>query len=79
MLKKAILAAFIVIFASHSLADEIQLTEQAPTSYIVKKGDSLWTIAKKFKKVTVNQIKEWNNIWSGKSIQPGKKLKIFKS
>ena len=50
-----------------------------PTIYIVKKGDSLWTIAKKFKKVTVNQIKEWNNIWSGKSIQPRKKLKIFKS
>ena len=50
-----------------------------PTIYIVKKGDSLWTIAKKFKKVTVNQIKEWNNIWSGKTIQPGKKLKIFKS
>ena len=50
-----------------------------PTIYVVKKGDSLWTIAKKFKKVTVNQIKEWNNIWSGKSIQPGNKLKIFKS
>ncbi|MDG1508271.1 MAG: LysM peptidoglycan-binding domain-containing protein [Flavobacteriaceae bacterium] len=27
----------------------------------------------------MNQIKEWNNIWSGKSIQPGNKLKIFKS
>lgn len=55
------------------------ISEGKPTIYIVKKGDSLWTIAKKFKKVTVNQIKEWNNIWSGKSIQPGKKLKIFKS
>tara|TARA_B100000780_G_scaffold277557_1_gene248555 strand:- start:842 stop:2338 length:1497 start_codon:yes stop_codon:yes gene_type:complete len=50
-----------------------------PTIYIVKKGDSLWTIAQKFKKVSVKQIKEWNNIWSGKSIQPGKRLKIFKS
>ena len=55
------------------------ISKGKPTIYIVKKGDSLWTIAKKFKKVTVNQIKEWNNIWSGKSIQPGKKLKIFKS
>jgi membrane-bound lytic murein transglycosylase D len=54
-------------------------TKETPTIYIVKKGDSLWTIAKKFKKVSVNQIKEWNNIWSGKTIQPGKKLKIFKS
>ena len=55
------------------------ISKGKPTIYIVKKGDSLWTIAKKFKKVTVNQIKEWNNIWSSKSIQPGKKLKIFKS
>ena len=54
-------------------------SKKNPTIYIVKKGDSLWTIAKKFKKVSVNQIKEWNNIWSGKNIQPGKKLKIFKS
>lgn len=50
-----------------------------PTIYIVKKGDSLWTIAQKFKKVSVNQIKEWNNIWSAKSIKPGTKLKIYKS
>lgn len=54
-------------------------SKKTPIIYIVKKGDSLWTIAKKFKKVSVNQIKEWNNIWSGKSIHPGKKLKIFKS
>jgi membrane-bound lytic murein transglycosylase D len=56
-----------------------KLPKGKPTIYVVKKGDSLWTIAKKFKKVSVNQIKEWNNIWSAKSIKPGTKLKIFKS
>ncbi|MFY0604005.1 MAG: LysM peptidoglycan-binding domain-containing protein [Flavobacteriaceae bacterium] len=50
-----------------------------PTIYVVKKGDSLWTIAKKFKSVSINQIKEWNNIWSAKNIKPGTKLKIYKS
>lgn len=50
-----------------------------PIIYVVKKGDSLWTIAKKFKSVSINQIKEWNNIWSAKSIKPGTKLKIYKS
>ena len=50
-----------------------------PTIYVVQKGDSLWTIAQKFKKVSVNQIKEWNNIWSAKNIKPGTKLKIYKS
>lgn len=50
-----------------------------PTVYVVQKGDSLWTIAQKFKKVSVKQIKEWNNIWSAKNIKPGTKLKIYKS
>lgn len=47
--------------------------------YEVKKGDSLWTISKKFPKVSIKQIKEWNNIWKEKSIKPGTKLKIYKS
>ncbi len=45
--------------------------------YIVKLGDSLWSIAKKFTNVSVQNIKEWNNIWSVKSLKPGIKLKIF--
>ena len=49
------------------------------TIYVVQKGDSLWTIAKKFPDVSIDQIKKWNNIWSAKRIQPGTKLKIFKS
>ena len=47
--------------------------------YVVKDGDSLWLIAKKFKNVSVDQIKKWNNIWSAKSLKPGTKLKIYKS
>lgn len=49
------------------------------TVYVVQKGDSLWTIAKKFPKVSTEDIKKWNNIWSPKSIKPGTKLKIYKS
>ncbi|CAI8416424.1 MAG: Membrane-bound lytic murein transglycosylase D [Flavobacterium sp. SCGC AAA160-P02] len=56
-----------------------KLPKGTPTIYVVKRGDSLWTIAKKFKKVSVDQIKEWNNIWGTKIIQPGTKLKIYKS
>jgi membrane-bound lytic murein transglycosylase D len=47
--------------------------------YTVKKGDSLWTISKKFKNVSIDEIKKWNNIWSAKSLKPGTKLKIYKS
>lgn len=46
------------------------------TTYVVKQGDSLWLISQKFPKVSVDQIKKWNNIWSDK-LQPGTKLKIF--
>jgi membrane-bound lytic murein transglycosylase D len=49
------------------------------STYVVKKGDSLWTISRKFPKVSVQNLKEWNNIWSVKSLKPGMKLKIFKS
>ena len=49
------------------------------TTYVVKPGDSLWLISKKFPKVSIDQIKNWNNIWSVKNLKPGTKLKIYKS
>lgn len=47
-------------------------------TYTVKKGDSLWTISKKYEKVSVQNLKEWNNIWNANSLKPGMKLKIYK-
>jgi len=49
------------------------------TTYVVKKGDSLWLISRKYPEVSVQQIKNWNNIWSVKNLKPGTKLKIYKS
>lgn len=43
--------------------------------YLVKKGDSLFSIAKKYSGVTVSDIKKWNNI-NNEEIKPGMKLKI---
>lgn len=43
--------------------------------YSVQRGDSLFSISKKFPGVTISDIKKWNNI-NGESIQPGMKLKI---
>ena len=45
--------------------------------YTVKNGDSLWSISKKFPGVTVEKIKNWNDI-SGSNLKPGMKLKIQK-
>lgn len=46
-------------------------------TYIVKRGDTLHSIAEKFD-VTVLDIKRWNKL-SGNRIQPGKKLTIVQS
>lgn len=44
-------------------------------SYLVRKGDSLSAIAKKYPGVTVSDIKKWNKI-SGDDLKPGMRLKI---
>ncbi|MGK4566510.1 LysM peptidoglycan-binding domain-containing protein [Flavobacterium sp. 3HN19-14] len=48
--------------------------EKKTSHYLVKKGDSLYIIAKK-SGVTVADIKKWNSI-SGDELKPGMKLKI---
>ncbi|EIA09929.1 LysM peptidoglycan-binding domain-containing protein [Flavobacterium frigoris] len=43
--------------------------------YYVKKGDSLYSIAKKYPGVSISDLKKWNDI-RGEQIKPGMKLKI---
>ena len=50
-------------------------TSLSPFVYQVKHGDNLSAIAKKFK-VTINQLKEWNNIDNANLIYAGQTLKI---
>jgi membrane-bound lytic murein transglycosylase D len=45
------------------------------TLYYVRKGDSLFSIAKKHPGVTISDIKKWNGI-EGSELKPGMKLKI---
>lgn len=47
-------------------------------TYTVKSGDTLWSISKKFKGISVENLRSWNNI-SGTGIKPGMKLKLSKS
>jgi len=50
-------------------------TKNLGEDYYVKKGDSLYSISKKYPGVTISDIKKWNNIKDG-DIKPGMKLKI---
>jgi len=47
-------------------------------TYKVKSGDSLWSISQKFPGVSVQNIKEWNDI-SGTNLNPGLTLRVSKS
>jgi membrane-bound lytic murein transglycosylase D len=47
-----------------------------PKTHIVRRGDTLWKIAKLYG-VDVSDIAKWNNISTRSRIQPGDKLKIY--
>lgn len=51
----------------------VQKTKIEGNSYIVKQGDSLWLIARKFD-IHVKDLLEWNNLTKGKHLQPGQSL-----
>lgn len=48
-------------------------------TYIVKEGDTLFNISRRYSKVSVDQLRNWNDINNVKFLKPGTKLKIFKS
>lgn len=55
---------------------EDENTDSKVTYYMVRNGDSLWTIARKFQ-VSAQEIKKWNNLKSN-LIHPGKRLVVKK-
>ncbi|EGV43141.1 LysM peptidoglycan-binding domain-containing protein [Bizionia argentinensis JUB59] len=63
--------------ASSSSSSTSSTSASAPKSYMVKSGDSLWSIAKKFSGVSVQNIRDWNGI-SGTNLKPGMILKLSK-
>ncbi|UCC78757.1 MAG: LysM peptidoglycan-binding domain-containing protein [Candidatus Zixiibacteriota bacterium] len=52
------------------------LAERDFTLYTIKKGDSLWGIAKAFN-VTVSDLARWNGISRNSRLYPGDQLKIY--
>ena len=51
-----------------------QRDKDFPEYYLVRKGDTLWSIAKKFS-ISVSQIRSWNNLQSNE-IQIGARLRV---
>ena len=77
---KLIVAKKLMVDNSQSVAEKSSKKDKASKNakddhYYVQKGDSLFSIAKKYPGVTVSDIKKWNGI-NGNSLRPGMKLKI---
>jgi membrane-bound lytic murein transglycosylase D len=65
-------AAGFTSFAGTTASD--RLVRQV--TYTVRRGDSLSSIARRFR-VTVANLVEWNDVSTGKYLQPGQRLKMF--
>ncbi len=50
-------------------------SEEDMQTYVVEEGDSLWSISRKFPEITIEDIKQQNNLRSIR-LQPGMELKI---
>jgi membrane-bound lytic murein transglycosylase D len=61
--------------AEHVASTRARLASGKSHEYVIRSGDSLWSIARRFK-VSPEQLLAWNDISSEKSLQPGQKLKI---
>ena len=77
---KIIVAKKLVLDTNQSVAEKHSKKEKVAKNqnedhYYVKKGDSLFSIAKKYPGVTISDIKKWNGI-RGNELKPGMKLKI---
>lgn len=56
-------------------ANATKKAKETSSEYYVKKGDSLYSISKKYPGVTISDLKKWNNL-EEEELKPGMKLKI---
>jgi len=65
-------------FLARSTGAETGQAESQEIVYTVRRGDTLWDIARSHN-VTVEQLRQWNNLSLKSRIHPGDKFKIFTS
>lgn len=63
------------IYSNGAELSSVPVNKGSSDYYTVQRGDSLFSIARKFPGVSAENLKKWNDI-SGDNIQPGMKLKI---
>ena len=74
----------LVIWVNKDITDQKEnvvqtvIHNQSTTEYTVKKGDSLWLIARRFD-IHVTDLLEWNNLKKNRHLKPGQTLIIKKN
>jgi membrane-bound lytic murein transglycosylase D len=66
----------LTIYSRNPGAETAPKGRSKKTTYLVKPGDSLWSISKKLSGVSIKNLKEWNDIWDS-NLKPGTTLIIF--
>ncbi|WP_378188454.1 LysM peptidoglycan-binding domain-containing protein [Aquimarina sp. W85] len=66
------------VTTTRATSKKTSVADTQSKQYTVKAGDTLWSISQKFKGITIENLKNWNDI-SGTGIKPGMKLKLSKS
>ncbi|NQX85239.1 MAG: LysM peptidoglycan-binding domain-containing protein [Flavobacteriaceae bacterium] len=56
---------------------KVKVNSKGKNTYKIKSGDSLWSISQKFPGVSVQNLKDWNDI-SGNKLKPGMTLIVSK-
>ena len=59
----------------HSPAPQPPAAGSGTVKYVVQRGDSLWSIARKYN-VKVKELKSWNDMGSSSMIRPGQSIRI---
>ena len=59
----------------HSPAPSKTQKQSGTVKYVVRRGDSLWSIARKYN-VRVNDLRAWNDLGSNSLLQPGQSIRI---
>lgn len=65
----------LVVFHTPTQAPGIAGSGSGTVKYVVQRGDSLWSIARRYK-VKINDLRSWNDLNSGSTIRPGQSIQI---
>jgi peptidoglycan lytic transglycosylase D len=60
----------------HAFTSPKEVAKPRKITYRVRRGDSLSRISQRFK-VTINQLRRWNDIKAGQYLQPGQELTLY--